>query len=112
LVEASNQSLVRDRKIYMQRFNEWMSFRQTVETGESDYTFLGTYDTESIPDLQENSDPVDLDHAMNLIPEIWRKQFPNVGTVMAGKTTNENNNEILWISLPDQSTAYLFEKTK
>lgn len=96
----------------MQTFNEWMSFRQTVETPDSDYQFIGTYDMETIPNMKENSDPLELDAALNVLPEIWRTQFPNVGNVLAGKTTNEGNNEVIWISMPDQSTAYLFEKTK
>jgi len=94
----------------MQRFNEWMSFRQTVETGSSNYEFIGTYDIESIPELKENSDPIELEDAFSLIPEQWKSQFPNVGTVIAGKTMNENQKEIIWISVPEQSTAYLFEK--
>ena len=110
LVEANKKSLVRDRKIGMQRFNEWMSCRQSVDTPDSEFQFIGTYDIETIPNLKENSHPLELQAAFELIPEMWKNQFPNVGTVLAGKTINEENKEILWISIPEQSTTYLFQK--
>lgn len=94
----------------MKKFNEWMSFKQTVNTETSNYEFVGTYDLESIPDLKENSDPIELEDAFNLIPEQWKSQFPNVGTVIAGKTMNENQKEVIWISMPEQNTTYIFEK--
>jgi hypothetical protein len=94
----------------MQNFNEWMSFRQTVESNEENFQFIGTYDIENIPNLKENSTPLELDYAFSLIPEMWKNQFPNIGTVLAGKTLDENQKEIVWISIPEQSTAYLFEK--
>lgn len=97
-------------KVKMKNFNEWMSFRQNVDTNDADYQFIGTYDIDAIPDLKENSDPIELEHAFELIPEQWRTKFPNVGTVVAGKTMNEDQKEIIWISIPEQSTAYLFEK--
>ena len=101
---------MKHKGIKMQKFNEWMSFRQTVESNEENFQFIGTYDIESIPNLKENSTPLELDYAFSLIPEMWKNQFPNIGTVLAGKTLDENQKEIVWISIPEQSTTYLFEK--
>ena len=109
--QANNRFGLKQQVIIMQRFNEWMSFKQTVEEGNSDYQFIGTYDTETIPDLKENSEPVDLDYAFSMIPEAWKHQFPNIGNVVAGKSMNEENREVIWISIPEQSTTYIFEKT-
>lgn len=96
----------------MQNFHEWMSFRNTAQGIENTtgYEFVGTYDTETIPDLKENSDLLDLNDALENIPENFRHQFTGVSEMSAGKSMNENNKEIIWISVNDQGTTYIFEK--
>ena len=89
-----------------------MSFRNTAQGIEntSGYEFVGTYDTENIPDLKENSDLLDLKYALKIVPENFKHQFAGISEMSAGKSMNENNKEILWISINDQGTTYIFEK--
>lgn len=94
-----------------QNLNEWMSFRQTNDSNTtSEYTFAGTYNTETIPDLQENSEALNIDEALNMIPNNFITQFSKTAKLNAGKSLNENNKELIWISIEDQGLTYLFEK--
>ena len=52
----------------MKKFNEWMSFRQEVEPNGGDYNFIGTYNTENLQGLKEKSNLVEIDKALEFIP--------------------------------------------
>ena len=91
--------------------NEWMSFRQANEQdANSEYTFSGTYNTETIPDLKENSKLISVEQALSIIPSSYNTQFSNTAKLEAGKSLNEENKEVVWISIEDQGVTYLFEK--
>ena len=91
--------------------NEWMSFRQANEQdATSEYTFSGTYNTETIPDLKENSKLISVEQALSIIPPSYNTQFSNTAKLEAGKSLNEENKEVVWISIEDQGVTYLFEK--
>jgi len=92
------------------KFNEWMSFRQSVELPEGDYQFIGTYNNDQFPNLKEDSNRIDFESALSLLPQAYQSQFSNVDTISAGKIRNENKKEILWISSEQQNITYLFEK--
>ncbi len=95
----------------MQSFNEWMSFRTpNVQDDQSDFQFLGTYDPETIPDLTENSDILDAKFILELIPTSYKTQFSETQDLIAGRSVNENEKEVLWITVKDQNVTYIFEK--
>lgn len=94
----------------MRKFNEWMSFRQTVEETLDSYGFIGTYNSENLSNLEENSERIEVESAIKLIPQSYRGQFQTCETVSAGKSRNESNAEIVWISNNDQGITYIFEK--
>jgi hypothetical protein len=94
----------------MKLFTEWMSFRQTGEAASSDFQFAGTYNTETIPDLQENSEIVDVKEILEQIPANYKIQFSETANLSAGKSMNEKNKELIWISIEDNGITYLFEK--
>ena len=94
----------------MRKFNEWMSFRQTVEETSDSYGFIGTYNSENLSNLEENSERIEVESAMSLIPQSYRGQFQTCEAVSAGKSRNENNAEIVWITNNDQGITYIFEK--
>ena len=88
-----------------------MSFRQANEQdANSEYTFSGTYNTETIPDLKENSKLISVEQALSIIPSSYNTQFSNTAKLEAGKSLNEENKEVVWISIEDQGVTYLFEK--
>jgi hypothetical protein len=95
----------------MQNFNEWMSIRQMNEplAPEGSYQFSGTYDSETIPDLIDNSEIISIDEAKKLIPSQYEQQFTGEGDYQAGKALNENDKEIVWVC-NEAGTVYLFEK--
>jgi len=95
----------------MQNFNEWMSIRQMNEplAVEGSYQFSGTYDSEVIPDLIENSELMSVDEAKKLVPSQYEQQFGSEADYTAGKALNENDKEVIWISNAF-GTVYLFEK--
>ena len=94
----------------MKLFKEWMSFRQTGEHSESNFQFIGTYNTETIPDLQENSELLDVKEVLEQIPANYKTQFSETAKLTAGKSMNENNKDLIWISIEDTGVTYLFEK--
>lgn len=95
----------------MQRFNEWMSFRnQNAQQDNSEFQFSGTYDPDTIPDLTENSEIVDAKNILEIIPDSYKLQFSDSQNLVAGKSFNEENKEIVWITVKDQNITYLFEK--
>ena len=94
----------------MQKFNEWMAFRQTVEQTAGDYNFIGTYNTESIPELGANSTPLSLEDSLKLIPKSFRQQFEGSSSMVCGKSHGQNNKELVWITNKDQEMTYIFEK--
>lgn len=91
-------------------FYEWMSFRQSVEAPEGDYDFIGTYNNDQFPNLKETSQRIELDDALSLIPKSYQNQFSNMETIHAGKSQNESNKDVIWISNQDQNITFLFEK--
>ena len=95
----------------MKKFNEWMSFRQSVETNNSEeYNFIGTYNTENLTGLKDNSDLIEINKAIEFIPNSYKNQFSDSMDLSAGITHNEQSKEIIWISNNDQEITYLFEK--
>ena len=95
----------------MKKFNEWMSFRQSVETNNSEeYNFIGTYNTENLTGLKDNSDLIEINKAIECIPNSYKNQFSDSMDLSAGITHNEQSKEIIWISNNDQEITYLFEK--
>lgn len=95
----------------MQKFNEWMNFRtQNAQEDHSDFQFSGTYDPETIPDLTENSEIVDAKNVLEIIPDSYKTQFSDSLNLIAGKSFNEDNKEVVWITIKDQNITYLFEK--
>jgi hypothetical protein len=94
----------------VRKFNEWMSFRQTVEETSDSYGFIGTYNSENLSNLEENSERIEVESAMSLIPQSYRGQFQTCEAVSAGKSRSENNAEIVWITNNDQGITYIFEK--
>lgn len=95
----------------MKKFNEWMSFRQSVETNNSEeYNFIGTYNTENLAGLKDNSDLIEINKAIEFIPNSYKNQFSDSMDLSAGITHNEQSKEIIWISNNDQEITYLFEK--
>ena len=95
----------------MQSFNEWMSFRtNNAQTNDSGYEFIGTYDPDTIPDLTENSDMIDAGSILENIPASYKTQFSDMQNLIAGRTTNGNNKEVLWITVKDNNLTYIFEK--
>ena len=92
------------------KFNEWMSFRQSIEIPEGDYEFIGTYNNDQFPNLKEDSNRIEFETAINLLPKAYQSQFSNIDNISAGKIKNENQKEILWISSEHQALTYLFEK--
>ena len=101
---------VKERKNNMKKFNEWMSFRQEVESNGGDYNFIGTYNTENLQGLKEKSNLVEIDKALEFIPNSYRNQFSDAISLSAGITQTEQNKEIVWITNNDQEITYLFEK--
>ena len=101
---------VKERKNNMKKFNEWMSFRQEVEPNGGDYNFIGTYNTENLQGLKEKSNLVEIDKALEFIPNSYRNQFSDAISLSAGITQTEQNKEIVWITNNDQEITYLFEK--
>jgi hypothetical protein len=96
----------------MRSFNEWMSFRtNNAQENNSQYEFVGTYDPDTIPDLTENSDMVDVGVALDKIPDSYKTQFSQTQNLMAGKSVNEDSKEVLWITVKDNNLTYIFEKT-
>ena len=94
----------------MQKFNEWMAFRQAVEQTASDYNFIGTYSMENIPDLGINSVSLSLEDSLQLIPKSFRQQFEGSISTICGKSHDQNNKELIWITNKDQEMTYIFEK--
>jgi len=95
----------------MKLFTEWMSIRQMNEplAAEGSYQFSGTYDSEAIPDLIQNSELIAIEEAKKLVPAQYEQQFGGEGEYKAGKALNENDKEIVWVCNPS-GTVYLFEK--
>lgn len=95
----------------MRQFNEWMSIRQTnAQDDNSSYQFLGTYDPATIPDLTENSDIIEASAILKIIPTSYKTQFSETQELVAGKSMNEKNKEVVWITVKDINLTYLFEK--
>ncbi len=95
----------------MINFNEWMSFRQSVEVPEHNgYSFIGTYNTENLQGLENKSELIEVDKALNFIPHSYKNQFSDGLNLSAGMTHNEQNKQIIWITNKDQEITYLFEK--
>jgi hypothetical protein len=95
----------------MKLFTEWMSFRQGSEQPQSgEFVFSGTFTRESIPDLVENSDSLNLEDALKLIPEKYNIQFSNTEKLSAGKSHIEENKEVIWINNENTDVVYVFEK--
>lgn len=95
----------------MKNFNEWMSFRQAVETNnDNDYNFIGTYNTENLKNLKDNSNLVEISKVIEYIPNAYKNQFSDSLNLSAGITHNEQNKEIIWITNNDIELTYLFEK--
>ena len=94
----------------MELFSEWMGFRQTNSELPSDskYTFSGTYNVETIPDLVKNSDLIEVQEALKLLPASYTNHFPTDGNMTAGKSMNEESKELLWINMNDTGTTYIF----
>lgn len=95
----------------MQKFNEWMSFRtQNAQVDNGEFQFAGTYDPETIPDLTENSEILDAKKVLEIIPSSYKTQFSENQELVAGRSTNENDKEVVWITVKDQNVTYIFEK--
>lgn len=95
----------------MRNFNEWMSFRQSVETSnDENYNFIGTYNTENLKNLKDNSELVEIEKAIQNIPHAYKNQFSDSLNLSAGITHNEQNRQIIWITNNDIELTYLFEK--
>jgi hypothetical protein len=95
----------------MQSFNEWMSFRTpNAQENSSGYEFAGTYDPDTIPDLTENSEALDIGTVLEIIPANYKTQFSETQDLVAGKSMNENDKEVVWITVRDSNITYIFEK--
>lgn len=95
----------------MQSFNEWMSFRtNNVQVDNSEFQFAGTYDPETIPELTENSEILNAKDVLEIIPISYKTQFSETQELVAGKSINENDKEVVWITVKDQNITYIFEK--
>lgn len=91
-------------------FLEWMTFRQTVDVESSNYEFIGTYNSESFPKIEETSFRMEIEDALQLIPTNYRNQFSNLEIIKAGKILNNDNKEVIWINNESQNLTFLFEK--
>jgi hypothetical protein len=96
----------------MKLFTEWMSIRQMNEplTAPGSYQFSGTYNVEQIPDLVENSQKLELNDALKLIPDQYNGQFAGMSECQAGKGVTSDEQEVVWVC-NEAGTVYIFAKT-